>query len=744
MMRFGSMVSAPGSWALILAIGSFGSPAGATQVDEEVPLSRVREGGTPYDPNAPIQPYAIFAPLADEPTTGLVASPPEYDPTKGVIFRYSTAAWPTVVRACVKALTANPNTDEIAYVVVASQAVANAAATTFASDGADLSKVVFIIQPTDSIWMRDYGPHFIYQDGSIAIADSHYYPNRQFDNFSPTLLAADNFKMASYDMPLYYSGGNFQPGPNRSGFVTALVNLDNPAAGGWTPALIAEYYQRFQGIDTLHVLGQLPFSVDGTGHIDMWMYLIDENRVVISEFIPGSNATAIAVTNAAVTYMQNLGFQVFRPKAWNSGGVHYTYANAFRVNNRIFVPVYGTAVVAGGSAAWNAYDADAMAVWQAAVGPNIEVIPIQCGPIISAAGAIHCIVKQVPRYADSMPSAVVISPAGDEVWISGTTETIRWNATAFNNAPLTGIDLEYSLDGGQNWSVIAANLPDTGSYQWTVPASSSQNAMIKVVANAPSDLSVAAMSNSFRMGPGTASVYDFSTGAGSTRFGFGFQTASWAASVSAKIAPVVGALTGANYLALATSNATGALTDPNRYITPTMTAGNEATHLFTFQISEAPAAIDEIKVLWEGFAERCTQAELYIWDYAQNQWGNGKGMIGQNRFADTWAGNRDGFLDAAIRENITNYLGGTNTLRVLIYAQRPQDRTVHDYISVTVKQLASCPNDLTGDGVVDGSDLGSLLGQWGACAGCAADFNGDGIVNGNDLGALLGAWGSCN
>jgi len=50
------------------------------------------------------------------------------------------------------------------------------------------------------------------------------------------------------------------------------------------------------------------------------------------------------------------------------------------------------------------------------------------------------------------------------------------------------------------------------------------------------------------------------------------------------------------------------------------------------------------------------------------------------------------------------------------------------------------PQDLNGDCRVDGSDLGTLLGQWGACAGCDADFNDDGVVNGNDLGSLLGAW----
>jgi len=50
--------------------------------------------------------------------------------------------------------------------------------------------------------------------------------------------------------------------------------------------------------------------------------------------------------------------------------------------------------------------------------------------------------------------------------------------------------------------------------------------------------------------------------------------------------------------------------------------------------------------------------------------------------------------------------------------------------------------DLSGDGSVDGADLGLMLGAWGACQGCPADLDGSGVVDGGDLGLLLGAWGS--
>jgi len=56
-----------------------------------------------------------------------------------------------------------------------------------------------------------------------------------------------------------------------------------------------------------------------------------------------------------------------------------------------------------------------------------------------------------------------------------------------------------------------------------------------------------------------------------------------------------------------------------------------------------------------------------------------------------------------------------------------------------------CAGDLNEDGVVDGQDLGLVLGAWGPANVFIepADFNSDGQVDGNDLGSLLGWWGPC-
>ena len=57
-------------------------------------------------------------------------------------------------------------------------------------------------------------------------------------------------------------------------------------------------------------------------------------------------------------------------------------------------------------------------------------------------------------------------------------------------------------------------------------------------------------------------------------------------------------------------------------------------------------------------------------------------------------------------------------------------------------ERAQCTGDLDGSGVIDGADLGTLLGAWGS-AGSPADLDGEGTVGGADLGVMLGNWGAC-
>lgn len=64
-----------------------------------------------------------------------------------------------------------------------------------------------------------------------------------------------------------------------------------------------------------------------------------------------------------------------------------------------------------------------------------------------------------------------------------------------------------------------------------------------------------------------------------------------------------------------------------------------------------------------------------------------------------------------------------------------------------VSRPAVCPADFTGDCMVDGADLGAILGAWGPADPNSYltqfDLTQDGVVDGGDYGVLLGAWGAC-
>lgn len=715
-------------WLLAsLCVAATDPAIASTSPADEIPLPRVREGGTPYDPQQSLVPRTIQRPAAlTVPGTGSISSPAEYEPVHGVLFRYSTTSFASVVRDCVVALTSDPAYDEIAYVVVSSAAQQDAATNAFVAGGADMSKVRFFVRPTNSIWMRDYGPHFVWQDGALAVVDSHYYPTRPDDNFVPTLLGDLDFGTSTYDMGLYYSGGNFQPGPNRSGFKTALVNVDNPAGAGFDPSSIAALFEEFQGIDTLHVLPQLPPSVDGTGHVDMWMYLVDEDTAIVSEFLPGSNATAISITNNAVPFMENLGFEVFRTPAFNVGSTHYTYANAFRVNDRIFIPTYGQ-----GNPAYLDEDAAALASWQAAAGPGVQIVGINCFSIIPAAGAIHCIVKQVPRFTAPLPAAHVSEPRGGDLLVPGEVQAITWIASDTFNAQIPNAELSWSPNDGVTWLPIAT-VSNTGRYDWTVPTTFTDRGRVRVVVTASDgDQATAQSSGTFRIVPALRSTYDFATSAGSTRFALGSQTASWNAAVSNLRTPVGTQISPTAYAALATSNATGGDGDTNRYISPTVSGGFESTHVFEFTLAEARESISAIDVRWEGYADNCTQVEMYVWDLLAGQWSDGRGNVGQNRYLDAFAGNRDESLAATIQEDITRFVDVDGRITFLVYAERPNDETFHDFMVVTTTRIESAGNAFC---------FGSGSGTACPCGNAGADGRGCGNSASSD-GARLDAYG---
>ncbi len=77
-----------------------------------------------------------------------------------------------------------------------------------------------------------------------------------------------------------------------------------------------------------------------------------------------------------------------------------------------------------------------------------------------------------------LPTITVSTPNGGETFAGGSSTSIRWSST--NDAALPAVILSYSTDGGKTKTTIARDIPNIGTYSWTVPCVSSTTARVFV------------------------------------------------------------------------------------------------------------------------------------------------------------------------------------------------------------------------------------------------------------------------
>ncbi|HEX6428057.1 MAG TPA: S8 family serine peptidase, partial [Niastella sp.] len=87
----------------------------------------------------------------------------------------------------------------------------------------------------------------------------------------------------------------------------------------------------------------------------------------------------------------------------------------------------------------------------------------------------------VVAYQVIAPAVNVVYPFGEETWVPGEGEVIRWSASDDNTNTFT---IEYSLDNGSNWTIISNSVAaTTRAYNWTVPSTPTNTALIRVSRN---------------------------------------------------------------------------------------------------------------------------------------------------------------------------------------------------------------------------------------------------------------------
>lgn len=354
----------------------------ATMVDDNPnPLPR----GFSADERLNFVPAWIPAQIS-APPSGTVRAQAEYEPTDGILVRWGS--FTSVITSMAVPLTTAQEPANV-YVVVTGSSQQASASSALAGAGADLAHIRFITQPCNpsnacSVWMRDYGPRFINDGGHRGMVDHTYNrPSRTVDNAFPALLAA-TWNEPRYDIPLIHGGGNFHLFRNRDAYMTRLIANEN---SGVSEQQIKDYYLQYQGLNVT-LTDPFPSSYDSTQHIDMWMLGLGDNKVLIGDYLASEGGgVPKTVTDTTANLMASRGYTVYRTPGWSSGGTHYTYTNSVIVNH--------TALICRFGGSNTSRDAQALATYQAAM-PGYDIVAVDCGGIITSAGAIHCIVMHVP------------------------------------------------------------------------------------------------------------------------------------------------------------------------------------------------------------------------------------------------------------------------------------------------------------------------------------------------------------
>ena len=331
-----------------------------------------------------------------DPPDSIVYTPAEFDSVTGVIFAWE--AYPTLLTDLIKEVAE----DDTAWVVVDNTSEQNSVSNTLSNANVNMDRVVFQVIETNSVWIRDYGPWWIIEpENSLAIIDLVYNRPRPLDDTYPE-SAAGYFDINYYGLGLIEAGGNMLLDGQGSVIVS---NVIFDGSQGFDPTLtqdqLEQYFLDYFGVHKVIVTPHL--INDGTGHIDMFVKLINDSTIIVGEYenqsagYPGNYDICNQVASQLANETNGAGrpFNIVRmPMPQYNNGITYTYINSLIVNNKVLVPIYGLSTEF-------ANDDSVLALYET-IMPGVEAVGFDCNQIIPANGAIHCIAMKVPALPETI------------------------------------------------------------------------------------------------------------------------------------------------------------------------------------------------------------------------------------------------------------------------------------------------------------------------------------------------------
>jgi len=338
--------------------------------------------------------------------------------------------------------------------------------------GAPLYNYRFYITNGDGWWIRDFGPNGIYYGSkdSLAFIDLKYYPTRDSDDLFPKYLAKQ-LGIPNYISTLNGEGGNLMSDGFKRIFYSSMLTDENTGTAH-SPSWSTQNVK-----DTMIHLFNAPEATEirtlecdgGTGHIDLYLKMIDEQTIMVSQYPKEIKAQDKQIIEDNFQYLTTLKstynrpFRIFRiPHPTGDNGKYVdttcnqinndarTFVNGLTINKMFIYPSYSD------GSTGNQAQTDSVTKLFKYIMPGYKIVPIDSRSISPYAGELHCITMQIPAENPVLfwhPSIDGLNPFGTSFHII---------AKITNHSGIQTAVCKWRKKGAASWNSL--NLTDSSGY----------------------------------------------------------------------------------------------------------------------------------------------------------------------------------------------------------------------------------------------------------------------------------------
>ncbi len=366
-------------------------------------------------------------------------------------------------------------------------------------------KFIHAPQGIDAFWVRDWGPHALFtEDGTMKLADGIYkyatpvsgykcdYPlhflyltpdnkiiQTDIDDKAPQFIGL-SMDMDMVELPFAFTGGNVITDGLGNAFSTCIITNENLYGGEPEEKFLADT-KSMLGIDHYNLISN--FEPDGIQHIDCFMKMLDEDRLLVMRPPIGHPLYTVYenIVNNELSKLKNAygrPYQILRLDT----DVYYenklaAYSNSLILNKTIYVPLFNIK-----------QDSVALSEWRAAMpGYKVKGFDFQINkePTVSDEArhhygnrgwndgdALHCRTRAMwdPQMlymsVDRIPNAVQAAKEYPVYTI----------IKAYSKMPLIpeSLKLSWRIKGTTEWNeIILASATTPDQYKASIPGAKS-------------------------------------------------------------------------------------------------------------------------------------------------------------------------------------------------------------------------------------------------------------------------------